>query len=43
VNKNDLIQKLASRAYVFDKGRVVRTLGKDELRNTEQLAQFLAI
>ncbi len=39
----DLIQKLASRAYVFDKGRVVRTLGKDELRNTEQLAQFLAI
>jgi len=38
----DLIQKLASRAYVFDKGRIVRTLEKGEL-NTEQLASFLAI
>lgn len=39
----DLMQKLASRAYVFDKGRVVRTLEKGELKNTEQLASFLAI
>jgi urea ABC transporter ATP-binding protein UrtE len=39
----DLIQKVASRAYVLDKGRVVRTLEKDEIRNTERLAEFLAI
>jgi branched-chain amino acid transport system ATP-binding protein len=39
----DLVQKVASRAYVLDKGRVVRTLGKDELRNTETVAEFLAI
>ena len=39
----DLIQKVASRGYVLDKGRVVRTLDKDELQNTERLAQFLAI
>ena len=39
----DLVQKVASRAYVLDKGRVVQTLEKDELRNTERLAEFLAI
>jgi urea transport system ATP-binding protein len=39
----DLVQKVASRAYVLDKGRVVRMLGKDELQNTERLAEFLAI
>ena len=39
----DLIQKVASRAYVLDKGRVVRTLEKNEIRNTERLAEFLAI
>ncbi|HUC64379.1 MAG TPA: ABC transporter ATP-binding protein [Stellaceae bacterium] len=39
----DLVQKVASRAYVLDKGRVVRTLEKDEIRNTERLAEFLAI
>ena len=39
----ELVQRVASRAYVLDKGRVVRTLGKDELRNTETVAEFLAI
>jgi urea ABC transporter ATP-binding protein UrtE len=39
----DLIQKVASRAYVLDKGRVVRTLEREEIRNTERLAEFLAI
>jgi urea ABC transporter ATP-binding protein UrtE len=39
----DLVQKVATRAYVLDKGRVVRTLARDELRNTERLAAFLAI
>ncbi len=39
----DLIQKVASRAYVLDKGRVVRTLDKEEITNTERLAEFLAI
>jgi urea ABC transporter ATP-binding protein UrtE len=39
----DLVQKMASRAYVLDKGRVVRTLERDALRETEKLAEFLAI
>jgi urea transport system ATP-binding protein len=39
----DLVQKMASRAYVLDKGNVVRTLEKDELQNTERLAKFLAL
>lgn len=39
----DLVQRIASRAYVLDKGRVVRTLEKDALRETERLAEFLAI
>jgi branched-chain amino acid transport system ATP-binding protein len=39
----DLVQKLASRAYVLDKGRVVRTLAKQDLTDTERLAEVLAI
>jgi branched-chain amino acid transport system ATP-binding protein len=39
----DLVQKMASRAYVLDKGRVVRSLDSDELRNTTRLAAHLAI
>jgi urea transport system ATP-binding protein len=39
----DLVQKVASRAHVLDKGRVVRTLERQELQDTERLAEFLAI
>ena len=39
----DLVQKVASRAYVLDKGRVVRTLAKQDLTDTERLAEVLAI
>jgi urea ABC transporter ATP-binding protein UrtE len=39
----DLVQKIASRAYVLDKGRVVRSFGRDELTDTARLADFLAI
>ena len=39
----DLVQRIAARAYVLDKGRVVRTLEKEALRETERLAEFLAI
>ena len=39
----DLVQRVASRAYVLDKGRVVRTLEKPEIRDTERLAHYLAI
>ena len=39
----ELIQRAAQRAYVMDKGRVVATLGKKELRNTELLASYLAV
>ena len=39
----DLVQKVASRAYVLDKGRVVRTLAKADLTDTERLAEVLAI
>lgn len=39
----DLIQKVAMRAYVLDKGRVVRMLDKSEIENTDRLAEFLAI
>jgi len=39
----DLVQKLASRAYVLDKGRVVRTLARQDLTDTERLAEVLAI
>ena len=39
----DLVQKVASRAYVLEKGRVVRTLTRQELADTERLAEVLAI
>jgi len=39
----DLIQKVAQRAYVLDKGRVLRTLETGEIRNAEHLAEYLAI
>jgi branched-chain amino acid transport system ATP-binding protein len=39
----ELMQRTAQRAYVMDKGRVVATLGKNELRNTELLASYLAV
>jgi urea ABC transporter ATP-binding protein UrtE len=39
----ELIQRAAQRAYVMDKGRVVATLGKKELLNTELLASYLAV
>jgi branched-chain amino acid transport system ATP-binding protein len=39
----DLMQTVAHRAYVMDKGRVVATLGHDELMDTERVAQMLAV
>jgi urea ABC transporter ATP-binding protein UrtE len=39
----ELIRRAAQRAYVMDKGRVVATLGKKELLNTELLASYLAV
>ena len=39
----ELMQRAAQRAYVMDKGRVVATLGKKELLNTELLASYLAV
>jgi branched-chain amino acid transport system ATP-binding protein len=39
----DLVQKIVDRAYVLDKGRVVRVLDADDIRNTSRLAEFLAI
>jgi urea ABC transporter ATP-binding protein UrtE len=39
----ELVQKVAARAYVLDKGRVVRTLDRDGLAHTDGLAEFLAI
>jgi ABC-type branched-subunit amino acid transport system ATPase component len=37
------MQRAAQRAYVMDKGRVVATLEKKELLNTELLASYLAV
>jgi branched-chain amino acid transport system ATP-binding protein len=39
----DLVQRVAERAYVLDKGRVVATITKAELLDTEALAKFLAV
>ena len=39
----ELMQRAAQRAYVMDKGRVVATLAKKELLNTELLASYLAV
>lgn len=39
----DLMQTVAHRAYAMDKGRVVATIGRDELANTERVAELLAV
>ena len=39
----ELMQRAAQRAYVMDKGRVVATIGREELLNTELLASYLAV
>jgi branched-chain amino acid transport system ATP-binding protein len=39
----NLLQTVAQRAYVMDKGRVVAVLDQKELSNTERVASFLAI
>ena len=39
----DLMQRVAQRAYVMDKGRVVVTIGREGLSDTETLAGYLAV
>ena len=39
----DLIQRAAHRAYVMDKGRVAAELTREELLDSERVAQFLAV
>jgi urea ABC transporter ATP-binding protein UrtE len=39
----DLMQRVAQRAYVMDKGRVVISMDRDQLRDTEALAGYLAV
>lgn len=39
----DLMQTVAHRAYVMDKGRVVAAISRDELLDTERVAEFLAV
>ena len=39
----DLMQTAAHRAYVMDKGRVVASITRDELLDTERVAEFLAV
>lgn len=39
----DLMQRVATRAYVFDKGRVVASMDQTELRDVERVARFLAV
>ena len=39
----DLVQTVAERAYVLDKGRVVANLDRDRLSDTEHVATFLAV
>lgn len=39
----DLMQKVATRAYALDKGRVVASVKREELMDTERVATFLAI
>ncbi|MGD9510053.1 MAG: ABC transporter ATP-binding protein [Geminicoccaceae bacterium] len=39
----DLVQTAAHRAYVMDKGRVVAAITRDELLDTERVAEFLAV
>ena len=37
------MQTAAHRAYVMDKGRVVASITRDELLDTERVAEFLAV
>jgi branched-chain amino acid transport system ATP-binding protein len=39
----NLLQTVAQRAYVMEKGSVVDTLNHEELRDTERVASFLAV
>ena len=39
----DLVQTVAQRAYVLDKGTVVAELDRDELASTERVAEYLAV
>jgi len=39
----DLVQTVAQRAYVLDKGTVVAELDRDELESTERVAAYLAV
>ena len=39
----DLVQTVAQRAYVLDKGTVVAELDRDELGSTERVAAYLAV
>lgn len=39
----DLMQTVAHRAYVLDKGRVVASMGREELSDTESVAKYLAV
>ncbi len=39
----ELMQTVAHRAYVMDKGRVVATLARDAIADTETLANYLAV
>ena len=39
----DLVQTVAQRAYVLDKGTVVANLDRDELESTERVAAYLAV
>jgi branched-chain amino acid transport system ATP-binding protein len=39
----DLMQRVVQRAYVMDKGRVVVSMGRDQLQDTETLAGYLAV
>lgn len=39
----DLMQTVAGRAYVLDKGRVVAAMDRETLQDTQQVASFLAV
>lgn len=39
----DLVQRVVQRAYVMDKGRVIVSMGRDQLQDTEALARYLTI
>lgn len=39
----DLMQRVAQRAYVLDKGMIIASLDSDEVRNEQRMAAYLAI